>query len=25
MVLRTGEHLKGSSPAGNPSVPKPFF
>lgn len=24
MVLRTGEHL-GSSPAGNPSVPKPFF
>jgi len=25
MVLRTGEHLKGSGPAGNPSVPKPFF
>ena len=25
MVLRTGQHLTGSSPAGNPSVPKPFF
>jgi len=25
MVLRTGQHLTGSGPAGNPAVPKPFF
>lgn len=25
MVLRSGEHLKGSGPAGNPAVLKPFF
>jgi hypothetical protein len=25
MVLRTGQHLTGSGPSGNPSVPRPFF